>query len=438
MKKKTDYVYLASLVIMLAAAVCGYLVMHVNTCMAVISVFLVLYMIGSYLQKYLKKQRIAAGMILLCLCIAAMFTQKYLLVRTASALSLLLGVTETVLRLKKTAQVWKKPFLDDKVWYICTLLAAVVSVFVFSVLMYYEVNYDAFVRRQKDGIADINTIELPSYIHHIDDLVYDPETPTGTYDIFYGEAYDRGVFVWLHGGSHIGSTAGEDTTKLFANMINEGYLIISADYAAAPEFRFPVPLLQVDRLISHLYSDDLPISVNTGKIILAGTGSGADIASQYITACTNADYAERIGFHPEDHMKDIIALYLCSGLYEPAVPDTGLILTDYIIYEQLRSYYDTADLRNHVTVISSGILDCISSSYPPVFLTEGNTGTFTEQAHAMDEALNKAAVIHESNIFDRTQDLRDLVGYSFDTGNNPYSNAICGRLVSFLRELDKE
>ena len=91
--------------------------------------------------------------------------------------------------------------------------------------------------------------------------------------------------------------------------LEEGYDVISMDHAFAPAYRFPVPLLQLDELISHLQAHEKEYGINTKKIILAGSGSGADIAVQYAAACSDPAYI------PDIKGNKIAGLYLPTMLF---------------------------------------------------------------------------------------------------------------------------
>jgi len=199
------------------------------------------------------------------------------------------------------------------------------------------------------------------------------------------------------------------------------------------DYRFPAGVIQLDSLFEYLSAHQDELNLPMEQICLCGTGSGADIALNYTAACRNKEYADLIDLHP--CIKDIQGLVLVSALYDPSLAmDTGLILTDYIGYQQYRTYYNTLDLSS----VSYNVSAYIDSSFPPCIIADGNTGTYVRQAHRMDELLEEKNVYHISLLNDDASSQKELVQKSFDLEQSHFTSALQGRFIDLLRMIKEE
>ena len=91
------------------------------------------------------------------------------------------------------------------------------------------------------------------------DVKYGETYPNSFADIWYPDdsGKKRPVVVYFHGGGFIFGnksagdplqTGGGGVGKLEA-IVKAAYILVNADYALAPEYRFPVPIRQCDELL---------------------------------------------------------------------------------------------------------------------------------------------------------------------------------------------
>ena len=433
---KPEYPYWTGLLIFLMSLFSQYAAAHRRLCICVI---LALAALGTGLSLWKKAEKsiqsvrmILPGMIAFT-GIADLLFHHEILFFLFHFSAFLYGLFESVLFLYRNRGIWKRDFPADHISYVlrCVIICALCVCW--AVLAFLGMKPEIIAEKTK-GTVIRNTEEKFAGRYEIQrDIVYDDVYPEGTFDLIRsGE--DKGLLVWLHGGSHTsGDKASEDNSrKLFENSLREGWSVASVNYALAPAYGYPVPLKQFDAFMKYCRKH-LPQE----RIFFAGTGSGAEILIQYVTASLSEEYAERTGFSPAYALKPC-GMYLASGLYTPADgADTGLILTDYTASAQLRSYYGKRDLQLNEAAKNADVIPYVTEDFPPVLLSEGNTGTYTAQAHRMAEALEKAGVLYEGMIFDRNADNKNLIYMSFDTQYSHYANAVHGRLISFLRSLSE-
>ncbi|MBR2811187.1 MAG: alpha/beta hydrolase, partial [Solobacterium sp.] len=88
------------------------------------------------------------------------------------------------------------------------------------------------------------------------DVCYGKNAPNSYADIWLPDNTDRKypVVVYLHGGGFIFGnkssgdplSAGEEKTGKLMKIIASGYALVNADYALAPQYRFPSQIRQLD------------------------------------------------------------------------------------------------------------------------------------------------------------------------------------------------
>ena len=228
-------------------------------------------------------------------------------------------------------------------------------------------------------------------------LQYGDTYPNSIFDLMTCDA-PKGTVIWIHGGNYLNGDKGEED-------YSRHLMLVCLEY-------------------------EKEYGINTKKIILAGSGSGADIAVQYAAASGDPAYIDGIKGN------EIAGLYLASALYSPQYgADTGLILSDYITYHQLREYYGKTDLSVNQTARTADVMPHITPAFPPALLSDGNTGTYGKQARRFAQVLEENGVPHEALIFDSANDNKDLLERGFDTVYSREAAALHGKMISFLRSL---
>ena len=98
--------------------------------------------------------------------------------------------------------------------------------------------------------------------------------------LFYspGGGQDRPVVVYFHGGGFFGGTTGvvENACKLLAER--SGALVVSVEYALAPEHRFPEGLMQCWQAVNWVHSHAGALGVHPNRLAVMGDSAGGNLA----------------------------------------------------------------------------------------------------------------------------------------------------------------
>lgn len=172
---------------------------------------------------------------------------------------------------------------------------------------------------------------LDEGIVYKNDFCYGEKYPNSFFDIWYpseAQVWKEGTVVYFHGGGFLfGSKAegdplavGEDSSVgMLKELAVNGWRIVSADYALAPEYRFPEQIRQTDEFLRFLVTHGRKYSLDTDRLILMGSSAGANLVELYGALLTNPSYASVLGIVPSIGKDKIAAI---------VVDESALDLTD--------------------------------------------------------------------------------------------------------------
>ncbi len=166
------------------------------------------------------------------------------------------------------------------------------------------------------------------------DLKYGETYPNSFADIWYpdGSGKKRPVVVYFHGGGFIfGNKSSGDPLqtgkggvgKLEA-IVKEGYILVNADYALAPQYRFPVPVLQTDELFRYLTAHREELHLDMSRVCLSGGSAGANMTVIYAACVCNPDYAAMLGVRPVMTQENLKVLAIDEAALDAAVFDKNM------------------------------------------------------------------------------------------------------------------
>ena len=392
----------------------------------------------------LRKIRTGIFCAVLIAAIAYLLFPKRILLLALCLLSLAAGVFEDVLSLHNMRFVWKKTYRSLQLEYVLRVIKIIILTVLMGMLAAVEINPLKFVSRMQE--LGTNTFDYPEVSEKefqkdcikISDTAYGSEYPNSTFDLIMpAEGICEGLAVWIHGGSYLDGDKDEEdgSVQIFKNCLKEGYAVISMNYAFAPEYKFPVPLQQLDQLLMYIQSDDRLSSIAQRTVICA-TGSGATTAIQYITASLSDEYSTKIGWKPQADTSHIQAMCLTSALYQPQYGgQTTLVLSDYAAFQQYRLYYGNEDLVANRIAVNADVLPYITEDFPLLLIAEGNSGTYSTQAKRMAEIAEEKGILFAKVLFDSIYGNKNLVYMSFDVGYGSQASAVRSNLLDLLRFL---
>lgn len=87
------------------------------------------------------------------------------------------------------------------------------------------------------------------------------------------------IIIYIHGGGWV--TDGIDSYERICGKLSKhtGHLVISVDYRLAPEYKFPVGLLDAYEVVKSICKNEFPYSLNTDNVTIMGDSAGGNLTA---------------------------------------------------------------------------------------------------------------------------------------------------------------
>ena len=267
------------------------------------------------------------------------------------------------------------------------------------------------------------------------DIKYGETYPNSFADIWYPDDSEqkRPVAVYFHGGGFIfgNKSAGDPLQtgsggvgKLEA-IVQAGYILVNADYALAPEFRFPVPIRQCDELFRYLIAHQEELHLDMSRVCLSGGSAGANMTEIYAACVCNPDYASMLGVDPVMNRDNLRVLAIDEAALDASVFDKNM-------YAMLGCA--TGAKRNTpeaVAIINAK--NYIKGSFIPSWINASNepnyeTGYFITEGRGLKQKLDEIGVPNDLVFFPGA----NLPHGYMDNLKEPHGREAFDRMMAFI------
>lgn len=212
------------------------------------------------------------------------------------------------------------------------------------------------------------------------------------------------LVVWVHGGSFV-SGVNTGVENLATMLAAKGYAVLAPNYAVAPEHPYPAAVAQLNGLLHSLAAlvKDHP-RADAARVFLAGDSAGAQIISQCAAVETNPAYAREMGLSPGLPAGSLQGLLLCCGPYDlPAMAAQKDLRLQYMLAVWGRAYFGRGGWAKSPPAAQTVVARHVGESWPPTYLTDGNTFSFEAQARRLAAALRARGVPVVERYFPKEQ-----------------------------------
>ena len=163
---------------------------------------------------------------------------------------------------------------------------------------------------------------------------YGETWPNSFADIWYPDdsVEKRPVVVYFHGGGFIfGNKSSGDPMQTGAGgvgkleaIVKAGYILVNADYALAPKYRFPILIRQTDELFRFLIAHQEELHLDMSRVCLSGGSAGANITEIYAACVCNPEYAALLDVEPVLTHKNLKVLAIDEAALDASVFDKNM------------------------------------------------------------------------------------------------------------------
>lgn len=278
-----------------------------------------------------------------------------------------------------------------------------------------------------------NYSEIEENISVRKNITYSNEYLESSLDIYSPKKLKESapVILFIHGG---GFFKGEkEMAKYFGpTLSNEEYIFVSINYNLAPNATVFDQIKQVNEAVKFIVENAEQFSINKNEINLAGSSAGGFLALQLLSAYHDDSYAKKIEIQP---VKNTLykSLLLYSAVFDLSEFQNfdGNILSNYVVskmgwgltgeknWKQDKHLGQLLNLNNY-----------ISEKFPPIFITDGNTNTFTKQAKSYVARLEEFKVPTQTLFFDSKVEVGH--GYQLNMASHASEKAVAQSL-EFLK-----
>lgn len=278
-------------------------------------------------------------------------------------------------------------------WYILLGLIALATI---SIILLPKISPDGFCRffRSMQKKPESTSASRRDGVTVLKDISYESRYPNNQMDLYLAPK-NKGTVFHIHGGGYVvGDKAGADAAPYLEQWVAEGFNVIRVNYALAPEYRYPTAIMQIFEAWCFLVKTAGQHGIDPAKTILMGNSAGAQLAGQLALILTDPAYAEQMGIAGEE-IPNVrpLAFISTSGLLDmPRFGKTDSAVMNFIFEPMAVSTFDNKQYAASKEAKQSSILRNVTENFLPTFLSDGNTGTFTDQAKEMKAALQKLGV----------------------------------------------
>ena len=276
----------------------------------------------------------------------------------------------------------------------------------------------------------------------VSDIRYDDEIPNGYLDIYYTNE-DRfanaPTFIFIHGGGYVWgdkvigdpNMAKEGPTDLITtNFLAQGYNVVQMNYVLAPEYQFPSSIKQLNRGLRFLADNGLDFDLDMSNVVLGGGSAGGNLAGLLVNIQTNPEYAKTVDERQAIDSENIKAVYFLAALYDNyRFGVTGKTSVDWLFTQLGRLYLGTDEIKTDPLIKETNVIEYVTGAFPPSFISDGNTGTFYDQAFDMYNRLRSLSVDSEICYFPPQE---ATLNHGHEGNDTEYSKMMYQRLFEFL------
>jgi len=252
--------------------------------------------------------------------------------------------------------------------------------------------------------------QIEDRVKTINDISYSKEYPESTLDLYLPKKTNSKipVIVFVHGGGFF--KGDKKMAQYFGPTVSNGdYAFVSINYHLVPDATIFDQVRQVNQALAFVTKNAEKYQFDPTQINLSGSSAGGFLALQLLSAYHNKEYAKQIAIQPVENLR-INSLLLYSAVFD-LLSKMGWGLTGEKNWKEDHRLGQLLDLRK-----------LISKDFPPIFITDGNTKTFTKQAKQYVGELKKEEVPVVSLFFDGQQTVGH--GYQLNMETKASSQAV--------------
>ena len=333
--------------------------------------------------------------------------------------------------------------LKSLVTALCAVLAAVILAITFFPKASFAVFKNVIHAYGNETSAERSESILDNGAKRISNIQYDTVYPNGFLDVYYTAAprsENPPTLLFIHGGGYANGdkSSGDPNAgdvdyhdSLAYRALNEGYNVVQFNYCLMTEHIFPDAIVQLNSGLKYLKDHAAELGLNMDAVFLSGGSAGGNLAGVMANLQTNPDYTAEMGIEPALSPEAIRGVVFISALLDNSQYGvTHDLAIDYMFYWAGRVYLHTNDLvYDKEASRLSNVIDNVTANYPPSLISDGNSGSFFDQAFAMNARLLELGVECKLVYYPRTT---AVLAHGYEDLGSPYAKITQDRMIEFM------
>ncbi len=280
--------------------------------------------------------------------------------------------------------------------------------------------------------------KLPGGLVCRNDVKYGETYPNSFADIWYPDdsGEKRPVVVYFHGGGFIfGNKSSGDPMQTGSGgvgkleaIVKAGYILVNADYALAPQYRFPAQVRQTDELFRCLIAHEEELHLDMSRVCLSGGSAGANMTTIYAACVCNQEYADMLGVDPVMTTKNLKVLAIDEAALDASVFDKNMYAMLGCATGAKRNTPEAVAIINAKTYIHDIFIPSwINASNEP----NDENGYFITEGLGLKKKLDEIGVPNDLVFFPRANLPH---GYMDRMGQEPHAKEAFERMMAFINK----
>lgn len=291
---------------------------------------------------------------------------------------------------------------------------------------------------EKEAVRVDEALEkfVPENIRSIRDVQYDPSDPNSLLDIYYPKDAMAAksklpVIVWTHGGGLVSGT--KDHISNYSKLLaSQGFVAVSIDYTIAPEAKYPRPIRQLNEALAFISSHAGQFAIDSTQFILAGDSGGSMITAATANLISSPSYASITKVNPGLRPDQLKGLLLYCGIYEVDNLNSEGAFASFL-NTVTWAYFGEKDISNNEYAKTASVLNYLTASFPPSFISAGNKDPLLAQSKRFAEKLSTLGVQLDTLFF--PADYEPALGHEYQFTFDEDGKQAFERSIQFINQV---
>lgn len=239
-------------------------------------------------------------------------------------------------------------------------------------------------------------LTTPEDIVRFDNISYGPYGSDNLLDIYHQKEVTKPqkTIISVHGGGWVYGSK-EQYQFYGMRLAQRGFTFVNFNYRLAPEHKYPAALEDINQVFCFVRDHAKEYAIDTDHLFVVGDSAGAQLSTQYLTICSNPEYAKQFSFIPSG--LKVRAVGLNCGVYDTHDPKASSYFDEFKEYAGEDIYDDTPEAKARLKSLDT--LHYLTVDFPPAFVMSAVHDFTLPYAQPMYEKLQSMGIDSELHIY---------------------------------------